>query len=82
MKSNGYCQREKLALMSDQRSGQSASTLAGYLKGTSKIQFCEQPLCGLPAYPVSSQYGVTRKNYRLQLDYMPRSNFLLVPCLA
>ena len=36
MKSNGYCQREKLVLMSDQRSGQSASTLAGYLKGTSK----------------------------------------------
>jgi hypothetical protein len=33
-----------------------------------KIQFCEPPLCGLPAYPVSSQYDVTRKNYRLHIN--------------
>ncbi len=36
-----------------------------YYRAPLKIQFCEQPLCGLPAYPVSSQYGVTRKKLSL-----------------
>jgi|GEM_PF-5733253 len=39
------------------------------INGTSKIQF-------LP------QYGITRKYYRLYINYMPRLNFLFVPCLT
>ncbi|MDP1559626.1 MAG: hypothetical protein Q8K59_05600 [Nitrosomonas sp.] len=39
------------------------------LKAPLKIQFCEQPLCGLPAYPVSSQYGVAHKKF--SLTYQP-----------
>jgi len=38
------------------------------LRAPLKLQFCEQPLCGLPAYPVSSQYGVTRKIYHLHIN--------------
>ncbi len=43
------------------------ATLKLYLRAPLKIQFCEQPLCGLTVYPISSQYGVTLK--KLSLTY-------------
>ena len=36
----------------------------------------------LPGLPRFVTIRRDSKNYRLQLNYMPRSNFLLVPCLA
>jgi hypothetical protein len=47
-----------------------------------KIQFYEQPLCGLSAYPFRHNTALLEKNYHLHINYMLRSNFLLVPCLA
>ncbi|MDP1557502.1 MAG: hypothetical protein Q8K59_08555, partial [Nitrosomonas sp.] len=43
--------------------------VANLLRAPLKIQFCEQPLCGLPAYPISSQYGVAHKKF--SLTYQP-----------
>ncbi len=46
---------------------------------TLKIQICEHPLHGLPAYPVSSQHFVSRKKCFLTYQSYAASTFFLVP---
>ncbi|MDP1558382.1 MAG: CoA-binding protein, partial [Nitrosomonas sp.] len=47
------------------------------LRALLKIHICEQPLCGLPAYPVSSPYFVAHKKYFLTYPSYAASIFFI-----
>jgi len=54
----------------------------GTIKGTSNSNFASSRFAACLLTPFRRNSSVLEKADRLHINYMPRSNFLLVPCLA